>query len=114
MTGWNDVSVQDVTSEDGRDILTGDRLKIRTKVKLGNLQPDDVTVEAYYGILDHHGDFAERDTEVLELKSSDNGIYTFEGQIPCRNVGRFGFTVRIMPSRNRLENRFIMGLVTWA
>ena len=114
MTGWNDVSVQDVSSEDGRDILTGDRLKIRTKVKLGNLQPDDVTVEAYYGILDHHGDFAERDTEMLELKSSDNGIYTFEGQIPCRNVGRFGFTVRIMPSRNRLENRFIMGLVTWA
>jgi hypothetical protein len=48
---------------------------------------------------------------VVDLK--DN-VHYFKGKIPCVDTGRFGFTVRVMPSRKRLENPFIMGLVTWA
>lgn len=114
MTSWNEVSVKEVFSDNGRDIPSGGDLKIMTKVSLGVLQPDDVTVEAYYGRLDHNGEFIERDTKELSLTSSNDGIHTFEGEIPCNDVGRFGYTVRIMPSQKRLENRFIMGLVTWA
>lgn len=114
MTSWNDVSVKEISSDNGRDIPSGGDLKIMTKVSLGALQPEDVTVEAYYGRLDHEGEFIERDTRELYKKDSQDGMYTFEGVIPCNDVGRFGCTVRIMPSRNKLENRFVMGLVTWA
>jgi len=50
----------------------------------------------------------------LQAEDSADGLYTFHGQIPCQKTGRFGYTVRITPSKERLENRFAMGLVTWA
>ena len=114
MTSWNEISVKEVFSDNGKDIPTGGGLKIMTKISLGSLEPNDVTVEAYYGRLDHNGEFTERDTRELLIKDSKDGIYTFEGEIPCNHVGRFGYTVRVMPSQNKLESRFGMGLVAWA
>ena len=114
MTGWAGVSVEEVISRDGLDMPVGSELNIEASIKLGSLTPEDVTVEAYYGKLDHNGDFSERDTMVLEVKDVKGQIYSFKGKIPCPKTGRFGYTVRITPSKKRLENPFIIGLVTWA
>ena len=114
MTSWHEVSVEAVTSDNGVEMPVGKELEVVAKVRLGALSPEDVTVEAYFGHLDQRGDFAERETISLEIVDSANGLYTFRGQIPCRDTGRFGYTVRVMPSRGKLENRFVMGLVTWA
>jgi len=114
MTGWKDVSVAELVSGYGTDMPVGGKLEITARVKLGALSPEDVTVDAYYGRLDSQGDFAERGTVALEVKDSEDGVYTFQGHIPCTETGRFGYTVRIMPSQKRLENCFVMGLVTWA
>lgn len=114
MTGWSDISVIEVSSEEIRELPVGEFLEVTAKIPLGSLAPDDVTVEAYYGRLDHHGEFSARDTVVLDVQGSENGVYVFKGNIPCDGTGRFGYTVRVMPSKNRLENPFIMGLVTWA
>jgi starch phosphorylase len=114
MTSWHEVSVEEVSSDNGMEMPVGKELEVVAKVRLGALSPEDVTVEAYFGHLDQHGDFAERETISLEIVDSANELYTFRGQIPCRDTGRFGYTVRVMPSRGKLENRFVMGLVTWA
>ena len=114
MTGWNSVAVQEVISEEGRDIPIGDKLEVEAKVVLGELSPDDVTVEAYFGRLDHNGDFKERVTSELLSVRFDGGVHIFKGDVECSGTGRFGYTVRIMPSRKRLENPFVMGLVAWA
>jgi starch phosphorylase len=114
MTGWQDISVKEVISGNGSDMPVGSELDIEAKVLLGSLSPEDVTVEAYYGRLDHNGDFAERETTALDVVDFKDEVHYFKGKIPCVDTGRFGFTVRVMPSRKRLENPFIMGLVTWA
>jgi starch phosphorylase len=114
MTGWAGVSVEEVISGEGLDMPVGSDLNIEARIKLGSLTPEDVTVEAYYGQLDHNSDFFERDTTVLEVGDIKGQIYSFKGKIPCPKAGRFGYTVRVMPSKNRLENPFITGLVTWA
>ena len=114
MTGWNSVSVQEVISEEGRDIPIGEKLEVTAKVVLGELSPDDVTVEAYFGRLDHKGEFKERETKELLPVSFDKGVHVFKGDVECSGTGRFGYTVRIMPSKRRLENPFVMGLVAWA
>ena len=114
MTNWSGVSVKEIVSDEVQDIPVGSEMVLEARIKLGELNPDDVTVEAYYGRLDHNSEFAERDTVSLEVMGSKEDIYTFKGKIPCTGTGRFGYTVRVMPSRNRLENPFIMGLVAWA
>jgi len=113
-TGWHEVSVETVLSDDVLERPVGDRVEVAARVRLGSLSPEDVTVEAYYGRMDPNGDFAERDTVPLEAVESADGRYLYRGYVPCRKTGRFGSTVRVMPSQHRLENRFVMGLVTWA
>jgi starch phosphorylase len=114
MTNWSGVSVDKIIADSNVEISVGGELKITALVKLGSLTPEDVTVDVYYGRLDGHDGFAERETIALETDGKpDNEIYTFKGRIPCLSTGRFGYTVRVMPSQKRLENRFIMGLVTW-
>jgi len=114
MTSWHDVSVEEVVGQDNHEILVGKSIKVEVKVRLGTLSPEDVTVEAYYGRLNHQGDFSERNTIPLKILENRDGVYVFKGDIPCEGSGRFGYTVRIMPSFERLENRFSMGLVSWA
>jgi starch phosphorylase len=64
--------------------------------------------------LDQIGDFSDREMVLLHAEGSADGLYLFHGKIPCQRTGRFGYTVRITPSKEMLENRFAMGLVTWA
>lgn len=114
MTGWHDVEVIEIDSNSGHEILVGDEVVITSRIKLGGLSPDDVTVEAYYGGLDHMGEFVDRETMVLEPAGVQNGVHEFRGGIKYMQTGRFGFTVRVTPSKNMLENPFVMGLVKWA
>jgi starch phosphorylase len=114
MTSWQHVAIKEVSSEDGLDMTAGEELEVVTKIKLGSLTDEDVTVEAYYGRLDQNGDFTERETALLQAGESADGLYTFTGKIPCQKTGRFGYTVRITPSKDKLENRYAMGLVAWA
>ena len=113
-TEWHGVSIEKVVSENGLEMPVGDKLNIAAHVRLGALSPHDVTVDAYYGRLDHNGEFMERDTIHLAVKNATDGLYHYQGQISCITPGRFGYTVRVTPSHERLENRFVMGLVTWA
>ena len=114
MTSWHEVSVAGITSRNDLEMSVGTEMDAVARVKLGPLSPEDVTVEAYYGRLDPNGDFLERETATLEATDSADGVFTFSGTIPCARTGRYGFTVRVTPSHKRLENRFVMGLVTWA
>jgi starch phosphorylase len=114
MTSWQEVSVAGVSTISGTELEVGGFLEVSTQVRLGSLTPDDVTVEAYFGAMDSAGDFSHRDTALMEAVDSHDGLYNYTGKVPCLKTGRFGFTVRVTPSHKRLENRFAMGLVTWA
>jgi starch phosphorylase len=114
MTGWQGVSVVEMSSVDGQERTVGGEVEVIAKVKLGTLSPEDVIVEAYFGRLSPDGNFVGRATVPLTVVNSSDGVFTYKGSIPCQETGRFGYTVRVMPSHERLENRFAMGLVTWA
>ena len=114
MTAWQDVSVVEVRTGGNREALVGDSIGVSAFVRLGSLLPEDVTVEAYYGRLDHNGDFAERETKALNIFGQTDGVHEFRGRITCKSTGRFGITVRVTPSQKRLENPFAMGVVHWA
>ena len=81
MTGWADVSVVEVVAADGLEIPVGGELEVRAKIHLGSLDPEDVSVEAYFGRLGPDGEFIERETTPLmlveNLGHSMQGIGTF-------------------------------------
>jgi starch phosphorylase len=115
MTSWNEVQVVDLQSDSGALRTVGQEVAIISRIRLGKLTPDDVSVEAYYGNMDHQGEFTERQTLLLTVAAEiEPGLYSFQGRIRCERPGRFGYTIRVTPSREKLGNPFVLGLVTWA
>jgi starch phosphorylase len=79
------------------------------------LDPADVTVEVYYGDVDRHGQIPKGHTVVMDTtKVLGNGVFRFEGGIPCDKTGQQGFTVRVIPHHEDLANKHETCLIAWA
>lgn len=116
MTSWGDMYISRIASTaDGGQKVIGDQVDFTAEVQMGSLSPQDVTVEAYYGHLDHMGEFIDRRTLTL-MPSEDlgGGLWRYQGRSFCRDTGKVGYTVRVTPSQKRLANPFVLGLICWA
>ena len=97
---WPGVRVEHVEADDG-DLTPGGRLTIRASVALGELSPDDVTVEVVFG---RAGDA----DEIIRpgLPAADPGrararrraCRRYVGHAELGEPGPFGYTVRVLPS----------------
>jgi hypothetical protein len=45
--------------------------------------------------------------------AEQQGEHWFVGSMPCRNTGRHGVAVRVLPMHNDLVNPYEMGLILW-
>ncbi|MDR2443414.1 MAG: alpha-glucan family phosphorylase [Deltaproteobacteria bacterium] len=115
MTSWNDIKVIDLQSDSKGTKTVGQEVNVTATISLGALTPEDVSVDIYYGTMDHQGDFTDRQTLMMTPASETGpGTFGFRGLINCDRPGRFGYTIRVTPSREKLGNPFVLGLVTWA
>lgn len=108
---WNAVQIIS-TQGSNTDVLMGDSLSIEAQVKLGNLSPDDVNVEVYYGAVDEHGLIKNGKFKEMSVAGQDQEPI-FRTDIPADQTGRQGFTIRVIPVHPLLGNKYEMGLITW-
>jgi len=94
-------------------VMAGETLKVEVTLQLGKLTPNDLAVDLYYGPVDSKAEFLDRATIPLRLFDQVASGTLFRGEIPCPEVGRFGFRVRILPSHPLLSNPYSLGLVLW-
>ena len=105
-------------------LRVGDAFAVTVPVHLGELHPDDVVVELYYGQLNMKGAItashrqpmtASRKTDLPAEgpAQAGDGQHIFECRLECRTTGRYGFTARIMP-RGDAWTQTMPGFLTWA
>jgi starch phosphorylase len=70
-------------------------------------------VQVCYGLLDNQGAIASPSVLPLEPAGAADGMVVFEGRVPCRSSGQYGYTVRVLPKHANLANPFEPGLVAW-
>jgi starch phosphorylase len=115
MTNWDQVKIHHVQAQNEMPLPVLGALRIKADVFLNELDPEDVDVEIYYGPLSPWDEFTERNTTQMTAVDSDgSGNYRFRGEILCRKTGRYGFTVRILPSSRKFETPNTGSLVIWA
>jgi glycogen phosphorylase len=136
---WGDVGVESVQQDSGNlvaDLWT--TRQVRADVRLGQLTPDDVSVELLHGPVGPTGELA--DTTVVPLMlaavavaagddpdappppagpsgpsgSSGPSDVRYEGTFTCEQAGRYGIAVRVVPSHPDLAVPAEMGCITWA
>jgi len=110
---WLHLQILEKRADTGRAIQVGQTLQVEVRLRLGLLSPKDLSVDIYYGPVDSKADLLDRETIPLQNFSQEENGTVFRGEIPCQEVGRFGFRVRVLPYHPLLANRYSLGLILW-
>ncbi len=111
---WQYIKISNVKS-DADKLEVGSELKVQAEVYLGVIEPKDVSVQSYYGQINADGEIVSGlGVELKDVKYKGDGVYIFEGAIPCVSSGLHGYSVRVLPKHEDLANPFTMNLITWA
>ena len=112
---WDQVHVEmPVADKDIARLQVGESFTVRSKVRLGDLKPEDVDVQVYYGTVDPANRVTNPQVLLMELeKEVDGGAYQFKQAICCEQTGRYGFTVRVTPAGETWTAK-TPGLIRWA
>jgi starch phosphorylase len=110
---WGQLRILEKRVNVKRVIPLGETLKVEVVAQLGQVLPQDISLSIYYGLIDSKADFIDRDTVPLRDFTQEGQQTVFRGEIPCSEVGRFGFRVRILPAHPLLTNPYSLGLILW-
>lgn len=96
-------------------ILVGDPLIVSATVTLGSIQPEEVSVQIYYGPMRVNDISAAHIVEMTnaEVLDASKNIYRYEGKIPKSDSGTYGFNVRVIPKHSTLTQEHELPLITW-
>lgn len=117
LKNWKSIKFVSVSEEStNSEIKVDSSYKLSCEVDLGKLSPNDVDIQIYFGKLDNINDANSNSFVVMNyVKSNEElGIHTFSGEIRSFNTGYYGYTLRILPKHNLLNNPFELNLIHWA
>jgi starch phosphorylase len=110
---WPGVAIEHIEADDGEP-SPGAKLLARASVALGELSPQDVTVQLVYGTAGDDDEIIAPEFAELELEDAPAGgaAARYAGEVELGRPGPFGYTVRVLPSHPLLAAPAEMGLIT--
>ena len=111
---WNQIRIDPPDRNSNGPYRVGDTFHVTAQVHLGELRPEEVDIELYYGHFKSIDALKESHTESMSVvEERGNGTYLYGCDVVCEGAGRFGFTARATPrGDNRLK--FTPGFLTWS
>jgi starch phosphorylase len=113
---WPLIKVHDVDLTQSH-VKVGTAIDVTAVVDLGELGPDDVCVQLYYGALDTHGNIRDQDSDHIDMEfcgQNEDGLHIFCATINYTSSGDRGVSVRVLPRHQLLATSIQPGLITWA
>ena len=113
---WGSVEIDLVDSGGGDGAVTdlGGTRDIKAFITLGEIEKDEVQVQLLHGLVGTNDELMKPAVVPMTLSNSENGRFVYAGSFTCGEPGRYGFTVRVVPSHTDLTGFAETGLVTWA
>jgi starch phosphorylase len=112
---WSQIQVLKIEAKTDSHLQVGDILEVEATIKLSHLKPDDVSVQLYFGRLDVKGNITmARNVEMQNSGNKDNKYLFTSGTVSLAHSGRYGYTVRVIPRHQEVNNAFDTGLIVWA
>ena len=111
---WEKIRIEPPVRNAEGPFWVGERFEVTVMVNLGELNPGEVKLELYYGSLKTVDSIGESHSQEMTVKEiHGDGEYLYSCTVTCSHSGRYGFTVRAIPSGDD-RIRFAPGLITWA
>jgi starch phosphorylase len=111
---WKNIQIEQPVRDAEGPFRVGDTFHASVKVSLGQLLPEEVDVELYYGHVRTFDVISDGHAESMHVeKELGDGKYLYGCTISCGMSGRFGFTTRITPRADHwIKNR--PGFIIWS
>jgi len=111
---WKEIKINTPERQVLGPYRVGDDFQVISEVHLGELKPDEVDVELYYGNLKSPEEVsASHVAPMTVLEDRGNGNYLYGCDLNCVISGRFGYTVRAAPHGDE-RIKSTPRLLTWA
>ncbi len=111
---WDKLSVESLDADTTRPLGVNHPLNVESVVHLGQIKPDQVRVQCYYGELDTDGAITSGvPVDMDHAEDLGDGRHRFRGALKVDNSGRHGFAVRILPGHKDMAKPFEPGLIFW-
>ena len=111
---WHGINIEGVDPlETGKTLTVGDTIEVTARLRAPGLSAGDLSVEAQFGEASGDDWLSSRTSTILAFNREENGILFFEGSISCKEAGKFGFTVRVLPAHPKYGRVVEPGLVHW-
>ena len=111
---WKHIRVDSMDRDSTGPFRVGEHFGINASIFLGELRPDEVLVELYYGYAKSADQIESSHTLEMTVKEErGNGHYHYICNLPCKTSGRYGFTVRVKPKGDPYLQSSPT-LITWA
>ena len=91
----------------------GSQRKVGVQIELGSLDVADVAVQVISGRVTQHDALAATRATTLACTGVEGSTATYRGELDLDVPGRYGFTVRALPTHPGLADPLDLGIVTW-
>ena len=112
---WNQIEITQERNIDNVKMNAGDVIEVGCTVKLPNFDPDNVSVQVYYGQIMDTG--IVKSVYITEMKrveeNREDNTYKYLANIKLTTGGNFGYTFRAMPKHDMLLDSENMNLIKW-
>jgi starch phosphorylase len=100
-----------------RELKVGAQLDVKALVKLGKVNPGDISVQLYNGPVNSWGNISRGTTITMQCEDPEqnnrDNQHWFSAVVPCSRSGNMGLAVRVVPKHQDLANPWEPGLVLW-
>lgn len=111
---FKSITIGQIRFDQSKIYKINDRIPVEVEVNTGNLKPDDIDVDIYYGKITGNHELSATGIERLTgVKALEGNKFLFSGTLLCQKSGKFGLKIRITPSHPLIINPYEMNLVLW-
>jgi len=114
-SNWHQLRILSVDSTPRGDLPVNAEIKVTARIDLGSLDPDDLSVQVYYGAIGPQGDIVDYDIATMTcVDTTAPNSCRYEATVSCNSSGLHGYAVRILPFHENMCTPHIPGLVLWS
>ncbi len=112
-TLWRHIKIETPAKNLDGPFRVGNIFYVTVKVHLGEIKPNEVSVQLYYGTMKTVDSLSASNWEEMTVTEDlGSGNYIYGCSLRCSIAGRYGFTVRAVPKGDEwIKNT--PGLITW-
>lgn len=112
---WDNIEITQENNLDNITLDAGNNIEVRCKVKLPNINKDNIEAQVYYGKISENGTVDDISIIPMELEQADeeSKIYTYKAKVNLINGGNYGYTFRVMPKHEMILDSANLDLIKW-